>query len=80
MDLLPIINELGGGLSAVVTVVLGVAYWRARQALDALQEKRVADVQAMLEQGINAQHAAADALSNVSETVRQLTRELERRG
>ena len=76
MDLLPIINAIGGGLPAVVIAVLGWAFWSKSQKVDALQEQRLEEAKAVLK----SQNAVVTSMSEMATTFRELAAEIRSRG
>lgn len=72
-DLLPIIDALGGGLSAVVIVaLLGVCGALYRQ-VQSLNEKRIDDQRAMYERSADRERETTAALNAMAAAMREQT-------
>lgn len=76
MDILPIINAIGGGLPAVVIAFLGWAFWSKSQKVDALQELRLQEAKELLQ----TQNTVVTSLGEISATFRELSAEIRSRG
>lgn len=72
MDLIAFIKEIGGGLPAAVIAVLGWAFWKKSEKVDALQEQRIEEAKAMIE----AHHAVADNMAALAATFKELAAEI----